>query len=106
MHRLPVSLEVLLVDSPIHEERLVAQRLLEEHLIQGRPLDTMAVILRNGSQVRSMAKYLAGAGHRGEHPAGRNAAARGTRGAPAAGFDVPCPGARGASRIRCCSRNC
>ncbi len=58
----PGSLEVLLVDSPIHEERLVAQRLLEEHLINHRPLESMAVILRNGSQVRSMAKYLAGAG--------------------------------------------
>src|SRR5690606_24525074 len=58
----PGSLEVLLVDSPIHEERLVAQRILEEHLIGRRPLESMAVILRNGSQVRSMAKYLAGAG--------------------------------------------
>lgn len=58
----PGCLEVLLVDSPIHEERLVAQRLLEEHLINHRPLESMAVILRNGSQVRSMAKYLAGAG--------------------------------------------
>ncbi|WP_411734198.1 ATP-dependent helicase [Paeniglutamicibacter sp.] len=58
----PGSLEVLLVDSPIHEQRLVAQRLLEEHLIHHRSLDTMAVILRNGSQVRSMAKYLAGSG--------------------------------------------
>ncbi|GAA3323454.1 ATP-dependent DNA helicase [Paeniglutamicibacter sulfureus] len=58
----PGNLEVLLVDSPIHEQRLVAQRLLEEHLIHHRPLDTMAVILRNGSQVRSMAKYLAGTG--------------------------------------------
>jgi superfamily I DNA/RNA helicase len=58
----PGSLEVLLVDSPIHEQRLVAQRLLEEHLIHHRPLDSMAVILRNGSQVRSMSKYLAGAG--------------------------------------------
>ncbi|RAX50053.1 ATP-dependent helicase [Arthrobacter sp. AQ5-05] len=58
----PGRLEVLLVDSPIHEERLVAQRLLEEHLINHRPLESMAVILRNGAQVRSMAKYLAGAG--------------------------------------------
>ncbi|MFL4474661.1 ATP-dependent helicase [Paeniglutamicibacter sp. MACA_103] len=58
----PGSLEVMLVDSPIHEQRLVAQRLLEEHLIHHRPLDSMAVVLRNGSQVRSMAKYLAGAG--------------------------------------------
>ncbi|WP_254456090.1 ATP-dependent helicase [Paeniglutamicibacter quisquiliarum] len=58
----PGSLEVLLVDSPIYEQRLVAQRLLEEHLIHHRPLDSMAVILRNGSQVRSMAKYLAGSG--------------------------------------------
>ncbi len=58
----PASVEVALVDSPIHEQRLVAQRLLEEHLIHKRPLETMAVILRNGAQVRSMAKYLAGAG--------------------------------------------
>lgn len=58
----PGSFEVLLVDSPIHEERLVAQRILEEHLIGRRPLEDMAVVLRNGSQVRSMAKYLAGVG--------------------------------------------
>lgn len=56
------ALEVLLVDSPIHEQRLVAQRLLEEHLMGGRPLDSMAVVLRNGGQVRAMSKYLAGSG--------------------------------------------
>lgn len=56
------ALEVLLVDSPIHEQRLVAQRLLEEHLMNGRPLDSMAVVLRNGGQVRAMSKYLAGTG--------------------------------------------
>lgn len=56
------ALEVLLVDSPIHEQRLVAQRILEEHLMIDRPLDSMAVVLRNGGQVRAMAKYLAGTG--------------------------------------------
>ena len=56
------ALEVLLVDSPIHEQRLVAQRLLEEHLMNNRPLDSMAVVLRNGGQVRAMSKYLAGTG--------------------------------------------
>lgn len=56
------ALEILLVDSPIHEQRLVAQRLLEEHLMNGRPLDSMAVVLRNGGQVRAMSKYLAGTG--------------------------------------------
>ena len=58
----PAALEVLLVDSPIHEQRLVAQRLLEEHLMNGRSLDSMAVVLRNGGQVRAMSKYLAGTG--------------------------------------------
>ena len=58
----PSALEVLLVDSPIHEQRLVAQRLLEEHLMNGRALDSMAVVLRNGGQVRAMSKYLAGTG--------------------------------------------
>ncbi|WP_258142356.1 ATP-dependent DNA helicase [Arthrobacter sp. MYb227] len=56
------ALEVLVVDSPIHEQRLVAQRILEEHLMGDRPLDSMAVVLRNGGQVRAMAKYLAGNG--------------------------------------------
>ena len=56
------AVEVLLVDSPIHEQRLVAQRILEEHLMNDRPLDSMAVVLRNGGQVRAMAKYLAGTG--------------------------------------------
>lgn len=56
------ALEVLVVDSPIHEQRLVAQRILEEHLMADRPLDSMAVVLRNGGQVRAMAKYLAGTG--------------------------------------------
>ncbi|MGJ9402285.1 ATP-dependent helicase [Arthrobacter sp. KK5.5] len=53
------NVEVHLVESPIHELRLVAQRILEEHLMDGRPLQDMAVVVRNGGQVRTVARHLA-----------------------------------------------
>lgn len=54
--------EVHLVESPIHELRLVTQRLLEEHLMRGRGFDSMAVIVRNGGLVAELSRHLAGQG--------------------------------------------
>lgn len=56
------AVEVHLVQSPVHELRLVTQRLLEEHLMAGRPLDTMAVVVRNGGQVAAISRHLAAQG--------------------------------------------
>ena len=56
------TVEAHLVDSPIHEMRLLAQRILEEHLMEGRPLASIAVIVRNGGQVRAVSRYLTGQG--------------------------------------------
>jgi len=56
------TVEVHLVQSPVHELRLVTQRLLEEHLMAGRPLDTMAVVVRNGGQVAAISRHLAAEG--------------------------------------------
>ncbi|MCO1340007.1 ATP-dependent DNA helicase [Kocuria polaris] len=47
-----------LVDSPVHEMRYVAHRILEEHLIAGRPLGDIAVIVRHGGLVRNIARHL------------------------------------------------
>lgn len=47
-----------LVDSPVHETRYVAHRILEEHLMAGRPLGDIAVIVRHGGLVRTMARHL------------------------------------------------
>lgn len=56
------TVEVHLVESPVHELRLVTQRLLEEHLMGSRPLDAMAVVVRNGGQVASISRHLAAQG--------------------------------------------
>lgn len=56
------NVEVHLVESPIHELRLVAQRILEEHLMGGRPLERIVVIVRNGGQVRTVARHLGAQG--------------------------------------------
>lgn len=47
-----------LVDSPVHELRYVAHRILEEHLMASRPLSDIAVIVRHGGLVRSVARHL------------------------------------------------
>ncbi|WP_102160118.1 ATP-dependent helicase [Zhihengliuella halotolerans] len=47
-----------LVDSPVHEMRYVAHRILEEHLMSGRPLGDIAVIVRHGGLVRNIARHL------------------------------------------------
>ncbi|WP_372697951.1 ATP-dependent helicase [Arthrobacter sp. JSM 101049] len=56
------NVEVHLVQSPVHELRLVTQRLLEEHLMGGRALDSMAVVVRNGGQVAAISRHLAAQG--------------------------------------------
>ncbi len=69
------ALEILLVDSPIHEQRLVAQRLLEEHLMNGRAAGFHgggAAQRRSGpGDVQVPGRN----GHRGKYPAGRDAVA-------------------------------
>ncbi|GHD03680.1 ATP-dependent helicase [Zhihengliuella salsuginis] len=52
------SVAAHLVDSPVHEMRYVAHRILEEHLMGGRPLGDIAVIVRHGGLVRNIARHL------------------------------------------------
>lgn len=56
------SVEVHLVESPVHELRLLTHRLLEEQLMGSRPLDSMAVVVRNGGQVAAISRHLAAQG--------------------------------------------
>ncbi len=58
----PGVVEVHLVESPVHELRLTTQRILEEHLMRGRPMDQMAVVVRNGGQVAAISRHLAAQG--------------------------------------------
>lgn len=51
---------VHVVDSGYHEQRYVAQRILEAHVEQGRSFDEIAVITRTGAQVSELQRYLAG----------------------------------------------
>ena len=51
-----------LVDSPVHEQRYVAQRILEARLFDGIKLSDMAVIVRTGGQLSQLARYLSGQG--------------------------------------------
>ena len=59
--RMPAA-EAHVVDSPMHEQRYVAQRILEEQLIYGRSLEDMAVIVRTGGQLAALQRYLTGQG--------------------------------------------
>ncbi|MCC3294868.1 ATP-dependent helicase [Arthrobacter sp. zg-Y411] len=54
--------EAHVVDSPMHEQRYVAQRILEAQLLQGRSLEDMAVIVRTGAQLAALQRYLSGQG--------------------------------------------
>ncbi len=49
---------VHIVDSGYHEQRYVAQRILEAHVEQGRSFDDIAVITRNGAHVAELQRYL------------------------------------------------
>lgn len=53
------ALSVHAVDSGYHEQRYIAQRILEAHVEQGRSFDDIAVITRTGSQVTELQRYLA-----------------------------------------------
>ena len=50
------------VDSPMHEQRYVAQRILEAQLLDGRPLEDIAVIVRTGGQLSRIQRYLTSQG--------------------------------------------
>ncbi|WP_146361383.1 ATP-dependent helicase [Arthrobacter yangruifuii] len=54
--------EAHVVDTPMHEERYVAQRILEAQLLQGRSLEDIAVIVRTGAQLAALQRYLTGQG--------------------------------------------
>ena len=54
------TVEAHLLPSAVHELRYVAQRILEAHLRDGRPLEDIAVIVRNGGQLSQLQRYLAG----------------------------------------------
>jgi len=56
------TVEAHLLPSAVHELRYVAQRILEAHLRDGRPLEDIAVIVRNGGQLSQLQRYLAGQG--------------------------------------------
>lgn len=51
-----------LVDSPVHEQRYVAQRIMEAKLFEGLGLGGIAVIVRTGGQLSQLARYLTGQG--------------------------------------------
>ncbi|MCQ1949436.1 ATP-dependent helicase [Arthrobacter sp. zg-Y859] len=54
--------EAHVVDTPMHEQRYVAQRILEAQLLQGRSLEDIAVIVRTGAQLAALQRYLTGQG--------------------------------------------
>jgi superfamily I DNA/RNA helicase len=56
------TVEAHLLPSAVHELRYVAQRILEAHLRDGRPLEDIAVIVRNGGQLSQLQRYLSGQG--------------------------------------------
>ena len=56
------AVEAHLVPTPVHELRYVAQRILDQHINQGRDLADIAVIVRNGGQVSELQRYLSGQG--------------------------------------------
>ncbi|MBG6223763.1 superfamily I DNA/RNA helicase/RecB family exonuclease [Arthrobacter sp. CAN_A2] len=55
-----VSAHVL--DSAFHEQRFITQRVLEAHLFGERSLDDIAVIVRNGTQVSAVQRFLTAQG--------------------------------------------
>ncbi|WP_271394657.1 ATP-dependent helicase [Neomicrococcus lactis] len=54
----PGIAKVALVDTPLHEERLVANRLLEAFVDEGLSWDRMVVIARHGQRLRSLSRHL------------------------------------------------
>ncbi|WP_426999190.1 ATP-dependent helicase [Pseudarthrobacter sp. N5] len=56
------SVEAHLLPTAVHELRYIAQRILEAHINQGRELEDIAVIVRNGGKLSELQRYLAGQG--------------------------------------------
>lgn len=56
----PPAASAHVVASPVHEQRYVAQRILEAQLFEGYRLSEMAVIVRTGGQLSALARYLTG----------------------------------------------
>lgn len=54
--------EAHVLASPVHELRYVAQRILEAQLRDGRDLGEIAVVVRNGSLLGQLQRYLSGQG--------------------------------------------
>ncbi len=58
----PGEVSVHVLDSVFHEQRFIAQQVLEAHLFGGRSFDDIAVIVRNGAQVSAVQRYLTAQG--------------------------------------------
>jgi len=52
------AVELTIVESEVHRDRLIARHVLEAHLGQGVPYEDIAVIVRNSSQVRQVSRAL------------------------------------------------
>ena len=56
------SAKAHIVDSPMHEQRYIAQRILQAQLLEGRSLEDIAVIVRTGGQLSRLQRYLSSQG--------------------------------------------
>ena len=56
--RVPSRVDIRLVESAVHRDRLISRQVLQAHLFRGVQLGEIAVIVRNGTQVRSTARSL------------------------------------------------
>lgn len=52
------AVDVRLVESAVHRDRLVSRHVLEAHLSRGVAYEDIAVIVRNGAQVRTVSRAL------------------------------------------------
>ncbi len=69
----PPALTAHLVASEVHELRLVAERILDAQHHDGRQLADIAVIVRTGSQLAQLQRYLGGQGINVKVPVAENA---------------------------------
>ncbi|MFJ2620558.1 ATP-dependent helicase [Glutamicibacter sp. NPDC087344] len=58
----PGVAQALTFENSTLEERFIAQRIVQLNLFEGRDLSEIAVVVRNGSQVRSLSRFLEGQG--------------------------------------------
>ncbi|PRA12787.1 ATP-dependent DNA helicase [Arthrobacter sp. MYb211] len=56
------QVQALCFENSTLEERYIAQRIVQMDLYEGFPLSDMAIVVRNGSQVRSFSRFLEGQG--------------------------------------------